>query len=647
MSESPARSEPPVIHPLFSASGICKNFGATAALIDVDFALASGEVHALVGANGAGKSTLSRIISGHLPPDRGEMALEGRKLRHTGTRDAIRSGIAMVTQETSLAPDLSVLENVMLPRLAMAGRVRWSALRRQAQALIDELGQESGLSLDALVGELSIGQRQMVEILKALALNSRIIIFDEPTASLSPLESEVLFTIMRALAARGHGLIFVSHRLEEIFTVTDRITVLREGRVVAQSAPTAGMAQGELVRLMVGRELSDVYSRTAVDANAARKLGKVMLRVAHLVYPPRVRDVSFEVRAGEILGLAGLVGAGRSETLETIFGLHRPTGGTIEFDGRPFRPRSPHEAIRSGLGFIPEDRRRQGIVPDFSVRENLLLAHLGDHVGLGLAYDHRTRKVRELLELLGLPEQRLLDANMLNFSGGMQQKVILARWLVLAPKVLLLDEPTRGVDIGTRSSIYALLRRIAAEGVALVVVSSDFEEVIGLADRIVVFSDGVTVTDIPGSLVDIENLAMFAAPRSSAERTRTVLIALTKAHGGVAYWVGIDGERLFCFDRVGEDPGADPGFAGGSSALIRATAIPAALTARSDGFVTESDGTRRTLLVPLTGRRGHELGMIGLTLAAAAGQPDAAAVRRRILEMTAVRVASVQLEPAA
>jgi len=632
---------------LLALTGIWKSFGPTTALAGADFALAAGEVHALVGANGAGKSTLARIISGHLRPDRGEMTLEGRRLRHAGSRDAIRSGIAMVTQETTLAPDLSVLENIMLPRLAMPGRVRWGALRRQAQVLVDELGQEAGLSLDAPASELSIGQRQMVEILKALALDSRIIIFDEPTASLSPLESEVLFGIMRALAERGRGLIFVSHRLEEIFAVTDRITVLREGRVVAQSAPTEGMAPGELVRLMVGRELSDVYARAGADANAARPLGKVMLRVSHLACPPRVRDVSFEVRGGEILGLAGLVGAGRSETVETIFGLRRPTGGTIELDGKPFRARTPHDAIRAGLGFIPEDRRLQGIVPDFSVRENLLLAHLGDHGGPGLAYDARTAEVQRLLALLGLPEQRLLDANMLNFSGGMQQKVILARWLVLSPKVLLLDEPTRGVDIGTRSSIYGLLRRIAAEGVALVVVSSDFEEVIGLADRIVVLSDGVTVTDIPGNLVDIENLAMFAAPRSSAERTRAVLAALTEAHGGVAYWIGLEGDRLFCFDRVGDDPAADPGFAGGGFDTIGATAIPAALGARRDGFVTEADGERRSLLVPITGRRGHDLGMIGLTVAGRAKGLDAAAIRRRIEDMIAVRASPAVLEPTA
>jgi ribose transport system ATP-binding protein/rhamnose transport system ATP-binding protein len=613
---------------LLALRGITKRFGATLALSDADFDLRAGEVHALVGANGAGKSTLSRIISGHVQPDRGEMLLEGRAVRHVGAREAIRDGISMVTQETSLAPDLSVLENIMLPRLAMPGRLRWRELRARARELIAELGQEAGLHLDDPVSALSIGQRQLVEILKSLALGSRIVIFDEPTASLSPHEAERLFDIVRALAASGRGLIFVSHRLEEIFAIADRVTVLREGRVVAGNLDTAGLSQGELVRLMVGRELGDIYARTG-PADAVR--GPVVLRVNELCCPPRVRDVSFEVRAGEILGLAGLVGAGRSETLETIFGLRRPVSGSVELNGKPFAPHAPLDAIRAGIGLIPEDRRGQGIVPDFSVRENLLLAHLGAHRGVGLGYGQRTQGIEELLETLGLPKHRLLDANMLNFSGGMQQKIILARWLVLAPRLLLLDEPTRGVDIGTRGSIYALLRRVAAEGVACVVVSSDFEEVIGLTDRVVVLSDGVSVTDIPSRLVDIEKLGMFAAPRSSAERTHGVLEALVAEHGGVAYWIALEGGRLFCFDRVGEDAAADPGFAAGSFPELAQTRIAHAVPAKADGVAATPDGGCPTVLVPILGRRGHNLGMVGLTLARLPPGFDSASLRRQII----------------
>lgn len=589
---------------------IWKRFGATAALSGAAFELAAGEVHALVGANGAGKSTLSRIVSGHIQPDRGRMLLDGEEARHGGSRDAIRAGIAMVTQETSLAPDLTVLENIMLPRLGMPGRVRWPELRTQARQIIVRFGDEAGLALDRPVRDLSIGQRQLVEIAKALALDSRIIIFDEPTASLSLHESERLFAIMRALSADGHSLVFVSHRLEEIFAVTDRVTVLREGRTVAAGAPTASLSQGDLVRLMVGRELSDIYATTQAQQGS----GTTVLAVTHLASLSRVRDVSFSVRAGEIVGLAGLVGAGRSETLETIFGLRQPISGEITLNGAPFHPHAPLDAIRAGIGLVPEDRRGQGIVPDFSVRENLLLAHLGQRAGMGLGYAARSDSVRRLLEPLDLPAHRLLDANMLTFSGGMQQKIILARWLVLQPKLLLLDEPTRGVDIGTRGSIYALLRRIAAEGVACVVVSSDFEEVLGIADRIVVLSDGVSVTDIPSHLLDIEKLAMFAAPRSSAQRTHTVLESLVQTHGGVAYWIAVERDRVFCFDRVGQDAAADPGFSGGAFPLIADTAIRTALSTGAAPSLSQDDG-RSTLLAAIRGRRGHSLGLLGLTLA--------------------------------
>ena len=613
---------------LLSLSEIGKRFGATVALAGASFTLEAGEVHALVGANGAGKSTLSRVVSGHIQPDSGTISLDGRPVRFAGAREAIRAGIAIVTQETSLAPDLSVLENIMLPRLGMPGRLDWRAMRHDAERLIARLGAEAGVAVGARVRDLTIGQRQIVEILKALALDSRIIIFDEPTAPLSPHETKLLFGIARTLAAGGHGLVFVSHRLEEIFALSNRVTVLREGRVVADAVPTRELTQGELIRLMVGRELTDIYARA--DKKTRREQGAPVLQVRHLFAPPRVRDVSFTVHAGEILGLAGLVGAGRSETLETIFGLRPARGGTIELDGKPFAAASPRQAIRAGLGLIPEDRRTQGTVPDFSVRENLLLAHLGAHRGLGLAYRGRDSAVRRLLALLGLPEQRLLDANLLTFSGGMQQKVILARWLVLSPRLLLLDEPTRGVDIATRSSIYALLRHIAAEGVACIVVSSDFEEVIGLADRIVVLSDGVDVTSIPSEMVDIEKLGMFAAPRSSAERTHTVLEGLAERYHGMAFWISIEGGRVFCFDRVGVASAADPGFAGGGFPEITETRIPAALAQRAAGFVTEPGGGLTTLLVPISSGGGHEFGLIGLTLAQPPTDLDARLLARGI-----------------
>ena len=606
---------------------IWKGFGATQALAGAAITVKPGEVHALVGANGAGKSTLSRIMSGQIRPDRGSITLDGKTIRFSRSRDAILHGICMVTQETALAPDLSVLENIMLPHMALPGRLRWRVLRAQCEALIGELGREAGLDLDALVGELSIGQRQLVEILKALALDSRFIIFDEPTAPLSPHEGERLFAIMRRLVTRGRGLIFVSHRMEEIFTISDRVTVLREGKLVEGDLPIGKLTQGGLIRLMVGRDLQDVYDRRTARPPIAESRPMV-LRVRNLASPPMVRDVSFEVRAGEVLGLAGLVGAGRSETIETIFGLRRATKGSVELNGHPFVARSTRDAIRAGIGLIPEDRRGQAIVPDFSVRENLLLAHLGARSGVRPGYASRTSAVRNLLALLDLPERRLLDANMLTFSGGMQQKVILARGLILSPRLLLLDEPTRGVDIATRSSIYALLRRITGEGVACVVVSSDFEEVIGISDRITVLSDGISVTTLPSPLVDVEKLAMFAAPRTSAQKTHTVLADLVARAGGMAYWIVVDSGRVFCFDRVGTEAAADPGFATGGFPLVADTAIGAALANASGAFVT--DGARWTLLVPIFGERGHSLGAVGLTLGRPPKGVDATALTAAI-----------------
>jgi ribose transport system ATP-binding protein/rhamnose transport system ATP-binding protein len=610
--------------PLLRVSGISKRFGATAALSGAGLNLSGSEVHALVGANGAGKSTLARIISGNIQPDTGTIEIDGRPVRHASARDAIRDGISIVTQETSLAPDLSVFENIMLPRMALPGRLKWGVMRRQAAELVERFGQEGNLDLQLPVRSLSIGQRQMVEMLRALALNGRIIIFDEPTAALSPRESERLFNIMRNLTAAGHGLIFVTHRLEEVFTVSNRVTVLREGRVMADAVPTGELTQGEIIRLMVGRELSDIYARkTSAPRDSKADSGReTVLSVRHLCAPPRVRDISFDVRKGEIVGLAGLVGAGRSEAIETIFGLRSAESGEVQCEGRPFTPNSPRAAIRAGIGFVPEDRRGQGVIPDFSVKENLLAAHLGARRGALLGYGEHQTEIDRLLGVLGLPAERMLDSNLLNFSGGMQQKIILARWLVLSPRLLLLDEPTRGVDIGTRSSIYALLRKIAGEGVACLVVSSDFEEVIGLTDRVVVISDGRSVADIPSDMVDAEKLAMFAAPRSSADRTHRVLDMLAERYGGMAFWARVEGEHVFCFDRVGNDPAANPGFAAGDIPEIADTRISAALRNRAAGFVAESDGQRFTLLVPIVGRIGHDFGFVGLCLAKLPDQVD-------------------------
>ena len=584
-------------------------------------------MHALLGANGAGKSTLARVISGHVRPDRGQLLWRGRALAARSPRDALTAGIALVTQETSLAPDLSVLENIFLPELGSPGRLSRSVLRRRGAELLGGLGQESALPLDAEVRHLSSAQRQLVEIAKALALRAELLIFDEPTASLSPGEVERLFDIMATLRSDGRALVFVSHRLEEVFAISDRLTVMREGRTVAASLNTRSLTQSDVIRHMVGQ---DVAARTRGGAAPREKDGTVVLEVSHLRAPPGVRDVSFTLRAGEVLGLGGLVGAGRSETVEAIFGVRPRTGGTLTLLGRPFNPRRPADAIRAGLGLVPEDRRTQSIVPDFTVRENLLLGHLSAHRGFTLGYAARDAAMATLLDRLGLPAHRLLDANMLNFSGGMQQKIIIARWLLLRPKVLILDEPTKGVDIATRTEIYAMLRDVAAGGAAILLVSSDFEELLTLSDRVVVISDGTSIADMPADVLDEEKLTLLAAPRSSMERNAAILRELTAQHGGAAFWVLLDADRVFCLDCVVTQAAAEPGFRAGDAAEIGATAIPRALHARADSFVADAAAGPATLLTQVRSHRGHDLGWIGLCLAARQALPDPAPIRDRI-----------------
>ena len=616
---------------LLHVRSVEKSFGQTRALKDASFDLRTGEVHGLLGANGAGKSTLSKIVSGHIRAGGGSIRFKDQPVDFRSTREAMRAGIAIVMQETSLAPDLSVLENIFLPELALSGRLSFGRLRGRANAILQDLGEAGALPLDVVVSRLSAAQRQLVEIAKALASDAELIIFDEPTASLSPGEVERLFDVMARLRQSGRGLIFVSHRLEEVFAITDRVTILREGTTVAWSLSTADLNQGEVIRLMVGRELGAIYAAAAAPSDSAA--APVILEVEGLEAAPLVRKVSFQVRRGEILGLAGLVGAGRSEAAEAIFGLRPRQAGRVTLAGKDLAIRGPADAVRAGIGFVAEDRRVQSIVGDLSVRENLLLAHLGAHRGFGLGYEKRQAKVDELLAMLELPAHRVLDESILNFSGGMQQKIIIARWLLLEPKVLILDEPTKGVDIGTRQAIYAMLRRIADQGVAVVVISSDFEELLGVSNRIVVISDGYSIADLPSLMLDEEKLTLLAAPRTSMRRNTELLHELATTSNGAGFWALLDDERLICLNAVVANKQVDPGFVAGEAVRFAETEIPAGLSGAGETFVPEPDGRRSTIILPIRNRRGHDFGSVGLVVDAATRAPSVDSIKQRIEAM--------------
>ncbi len=625
------RSAEPAKEALLEARGVSRVFGATKALADANLSLRTGEVCGLLGANGAGKSTLSRIISGQIRPSDGSLSFRGAPFVIQSPRDALRSGIALVSQETSLVPDMSVLENIFLPSLSMPGRLSYSRMHQQAGEILSTLGQEHTLSLDTKVLRLPSAQKQLVEIAKALALNADLVIFDEPTASLSPTEVDHLFDIMSRLRDSGKALAFVSHRLEEVFAITDTVTILREGRTVAQDLRTPDLNQSDIIRHMVGREIGNIYRGGTPEGGDSNRT--IALEVRNLKAEPNVRDVSFSVRKGEIVGLGGLVGAGRSESAEAVFGLRNRTGGQIVLNGREISPRSPLQAIRAGIGMVAEDRRAQNIVPDLNVGENLFLAQTGRHRGFGRGYGPLKAKAAALMQRLGLPQDRM-NASLLHFSGGMQQKVIIARWLLIEPEVLILDEPTKGVDIGTRQSIYELLAEVAAEGVAVVVISSDFEELLGLCERIVVISDGYSVANLPSDKVSEESLTLLAAPRSSAEANMALLRSLTEQYGGAAFWGLVENNRVVCLAAV-ETPGDQPiGLRTGNIYDGEETAIPNALRALSDTFVVDETSGRATFMWPLAHHRGHHLGWIGLSLPENGPRPDPEMIAHQIVRIS-------------
>jgi ribose transport system ATP-binding protein len=487
--------------------GITKRFPGVVALEEVDFELEKGEVHVLLGENGAGKSTLVKMLSGAYRPDEGEILLDGEPASISSATDAQELGISTIYQEFNLVPQLTVAENVFLGRQPRRfGFVDRRKMREEARKLLERM--KVRVDPEALISDLGVAQRQMVEIAKALSLNARILIMDEPTASLSGQEVERLFEIVRGLKQEEVAMIFISHHLEEVAEIGDRVTVLRDGKVVDRVP--ASTEHSELVRMMVGRSVEAQFPRRRPE------IGEILLEVKNLTREGVLEDVSFSLRAGEVVGMAGIVGAGRTELARAIFGADPVDSGEVWVEERRMERGDPREAKRRGMGLVTEDRQGQGIVPPLSVAENLGLASLERNTSAGLVNRREQRKQAEkIIEDLNIrtpgPEQEIRY-----LSGGNQQKVVIGKWLLADSQVLIMDEPTRGIDVGAKVEIYELMNELTENGTGILMISSDLPEVLGMSDRILVMSGGRITGELSAEEANGENVMELATRGSEA-----------------------------------------------------------------------------------------------------------------------------------
>jgi ABC-type sugar transport system ATPase subunit len=499
--------------PLLRMDGISKHFPGVQALQQVSLEVWPGECLGLVGENGAGKSTLMKILSGVYAPDEGQLFLNGQAITLHTPRQAQDLGISIIYQEFNLMPNLTVAENIFVGREPNSGGfVRWQEMRRETLALLDRLGVH--LRPDVTVRDLSVAEQQMVEIAKALSLNARLVIMDEPTSALTDTEVAALLHIVRGLKAEGLGVIFITHKLDEALAICDRITVLRDGQNVGE-LPIAEASPDRIVQLMVGRSLGELFQK---EAATIAESGAPALEVRGLSRTGTVRDpsaivledVSLSVRAGEIVGLAGLVGSGRTELVRAIFGADPFDRGQVLIDGDPVAIRSPRDAIGRGIGLVPEDRKGQALVLQLAVRENVSLAGLPALVKYGfIRLRAETERVREFVETLRIRTPSL-DQMVVNLSGGNQQKVVIAKWLLLQPKVLIMDEPTRGIDVGAKAEVHHLMSQLAGRGVAILMISSELPEVLGMSDRILVMREGRLVGELTRAEATQERIMALA-----------------------------------------------------------------------------------------------------------------------------------------
>ncbi len=468
---------------------VVKTFGAVVALRSGTLALDNGSIHALVGENGAGKSTLVKIIAGLYQPDSGDFLLNGEPVTFSSTAQAKAAGIAVIYQEPTLFPDLTVTENIFMGRqpLRSFGRIDRKAMHTEALALFRRLGVK--INPDRPARGLSIADQQIIEIAKAISLDARVLIMDEPTAALSGVEVDRLFAVARSLRDEGRALLFISHRFDEVFALCDVVTVMRDGSYIA-TEKIADTDVDTIVRQMVGRDVADLFPKQEAT------IGDVVLDVRGLTSAGVFDDISFQVRSGEIVGLAGLVGAGRSEVARAVFGVDGYDTGTVTLTGTRIPGRNPAAAMRAGLALVPEDRRKEGLVIGASVAENLTIAIRQRLAAGGLFITGRRENAASRVWASRLEvKSSALDAEVGTFSGGNQQKVVLAKWLATEPKVLIVDEPTRGIDIGTKAEVHRLLSQLAGEGMGILMISSELPEVLGMADRVLVMREGrITAT---------------------------------------------------------------------------------------------------------------------------------------------------------
>ncbi len=498
---------------------VSKSFPGVQALDNVSLHVAAGEILGLIGQNGAGKSTLMKLLSGVYPTDSGEIALEGKLLHITGPQQAQQLGVAIIYQELNLLPNLTVMENIFVGREPGPGLfVSRRQMEAETQAILDHL--KLNLRPNAPVRSLSVAEQQMVEIAKTISRQVKVLIMDEPTSALSESEVETLFAIMRELKQNGIGIIFISHRLEEVIHICDRVTVLRDGRHVGDVSVN-DVSKDDLIRLMVGRSLETFFHE---DEKADALVDDTVLEVRHLSLRGNaqnadaevLRDISFDLRRGEILGLAGLVGAGRTELVRAIFGADKRTSGQIVLEGKPVRINSPRDAIRLGIGLVPEDRKGQGLILGMAVRQNMSLVNLAAFTRLGF--------VRRWEEAQGVANyvQRFqirtpsIERRVVNLSGGNQQKVVIAKWLMMQPKILIMDEPTRGIDVGAKSEIYDLMHQLVGQGISILMISSEFPELQAMCDRVLCLTEGRLTGILPRSEVSQEALMHYCTLREHA-----------------------------------------------------------------------------------------------------------------------------------